>query len=57
VSKERTAHRERVFQKRAKVAHRPELDGKSQPIVIAAFLCYQNQIGIIEVKISSEVMG
>lgn len=50
-------HCQRVFQKRAQVAHRRELDGEAQPIMRTALRCDQRMIGIVQVKIPGEVVG
>ena len=48
---------ERVFEKRAQVAHRPQLDCEPQPIVRTTLLSDQRMVGVIQVEIPARSWG
>lgn len=53
----RPRYRHRIIQEGAQVAHGAELYGEAKPAVLAAFLRDQRMIGIVQVEVTSQIVG
>ncbi len=53
----RHRHSQMVFKERAEITHRTELNGETEPVVLAALLRDQRVVGIVEMEVTGEVVG
>lgn len=54
---QRLQHHQRVIQEGAQVAHRPQLHGKTKPVVLTALLRDQRLVRIVEVEVADQIRG